>query len=425
MNKVYPRYRHVVFSMVWISQFMIVIAMFCHYVLVDEFMKDPLLQLTPSQAGWVLSIAMLMNAIVSVPTGMIMDRFGYRKLVAVVIAGCGLSLILRATSTNFPTFLLFTALTGIFFSVDYPTKVIGVWYPPKERGTAFFIFWASWMGAFIIMSITWPFLMPMSFIAYSWRRLFLFLGALVIVTAVPWFTLIRDRPDKLKIKTFYESGNKAIRTVGRGQESYGVKEVIGVPLRKSITSCLRSTNLWAVSVLRLFGGVVFSGTWAWLFSLLTLRGMSQGAISAIFGVRQLYYPFYIWVGVVSDKVGRRKPFVTGFAMLMAIACFILGFQINLPLLMAASVLFSIGYSVVGAVLYLLPVEMKDVGPGLAGTASGLNSFFDNIGGWVGPLLGGYILEFTGSLDGAYWLYIGSALSLACVSAVSLRETRRE
>jgi len=81
---------------------------------------------------------------------------------------------------------------------------------------------------------------------------------------------------------------------------------------------------------------------------------------------------------------------------------------------------SVSNGTIAPVMMVIPVELDDVGPVLTATAVGVVFMIGNSGGFVGPVIGGMLMDSFGNFSGFFTM--GAALILAALVIIPLRET---
>ncbi|RLG60957.1 hypothetical protein DRN86_01240, partial [Candidatus Geothermarchaeota archaeon] len=197
------RYRWIMCILVGVSQRVYWFTFLGHVVLPVGGRQDPILHLTPVEVGAILGVMSFANAIISWPSGMVMDRWGIRKTVAVWTIGMGIACFLRGMSTNFWMLLAFTFIQGAFFSVDYYAAVLGKWFPPEELGKAFGIYGLIFCsGPAVGPALTFPLMM---WLGGSWRNVMYVWGCMAVVMGVIWWIFARE--PEAKSKTLPDGGS--------------------------------------------------------------------------------------------------------------------------------------------------------------------------------------------------------------------------
>jgi MFS transporter, ACS family, glucarate transporter len=157
--------------------------------------KGPLsadIGLSNEQMGIVFGAFSLGYALMQVPSGMLMDRYGPRTgLFAVVSLWSGFT-ALTGMVHGYLTLLTTRFVFGMSEAGAFPgaTRAIVNWLPPGKRGMANgILFSGSRIGAaFAFPAITWLIAVT------DWRRSFLILGAIGLLWAIGWFIFFRDYP---------------------------------------------------------------------------------------------------------------------------------------------------------------------------------------------------------------------------------------
>jgi MFS family permease len=148
------------------------------------------LGLSPADLGLLTSVYFLAMAAVQIPLGVLLDRYGPRR----VQSGCLVSAVAGAAifgcATSMPALMLGRALIGLGFSAALMAslKAIVLWFP-KER-IAFANGWVVMLGALGAVTATLP---AESLVAtLGWRTLFMLLAAATGLCALAIFSIVPD-----------------------------------------------------------------------------------------------------------------------------------------------------------------------------------------------------------------------------------------
>ena len=126
------------------------------------------------------------------------------------------------------------------------------------------------------------------------------------------------------------------------------------------------------------------------------------------------------MGWISDRIRDAKYSACGGFAAMALGIVILMRFPTLYGLYGYALCFGFGY---GSIATVMPYLLADrFGSGVLGTAYGMLTFFVVAAGSMGPLLGGYIYDRTGSYDFAWKLCL-VLLSLISVAVITLKGRR--
>ena len=105
--------------------------------------------------------------------------------------------------------------------------------------------------------------------------------------------------------------------------------------------------------------------------------------------------FKILGSMLSDALGKRKVFV--LIGMFAGAAAIPGF-VGLTGAPLVGALLILGYTigVPGTMIHTAVIEHSEIGPGLAGSAVGFMMMLGNVGGLLGPIAAGRLMDVSGS-----------------------------
>ncbi|MFG6149357.1 MFS transporter [Halobacillus sp. B23F22_1] len=155
------------------------------------------LQLTKAQVGLLPSALFLGQAVASIPTGFLADRFGSRPLLLVLSSCLGISFLLMTFQTSFLFVLLLIVIGGIGYGGMHPTTNRGIvfWYDQKQRGTAMGI---KQMGITFGSALAAILLLPLAE-TYGWRIVVLIACIALVAAGLAAYFLYRD-PVEEKMK---------------------------------------------------------------------------------------------------------------------------------------------------------------------------------------------------------------------------------
>ncbi len=117
-------------------------------VLVTFLASNQVFEWSPSQIGWLMGIPVLTGAVFRLPAGILTDKFGGKPIMVLLLFLCALPMFLLSYATSFSQFALCSfgfGLAGSAFSVGI--AFTSEWYPRKNQGTALGIFGAGNAGA--------------------------------------------------------------------------------------------------------------------------------------------------------------------------------------------------------------------------------------------------------------------------------------
>ena len=381
--------------LVLISAMLLAIAMWAPLLCIPpmEYILKEQLQITHAQTSLLYSIPLWMVGVVALPAGLIADRIGFRKAGGIGAILIAVGSLLRCTTTDASALLAFTFIYGVGFGFAFASlpKMISAWVPREKAGIATGVYSAGiFIGQALALTLTIPFVFPLT---NSVQGVFFIWSIPAIVVAVIWWTLLKEPPSKsLKVESMPRSN---------------------VFFRQLLSKTLKNKNLLLLSsfhALHLF----FYYTWAgWSPTLV----MSKGGTPELAGyISSLTF----WVAIpaafiiprLAHRAGLRRPFLLASAIMMAIAALAWN-HISLDTSWLTMVLVGLADCAILVTVLALPLEM--VPEEEAGAAGGLMITAGHIGGPIGPLVGGHILDITGDLNLALFVLAGVAIAMICMS----------
>jgi len=362
------------------------------------------LGLTASQMGLVFSAFSWSYALLQIPGGIFLDRFGTRLTYFVAVVFWSVFTALMAAARSLPALIATRIGVGVFEAPCFPanSRVLATWFPQHERARANGIYSFGQYVGLGFLSV------PLFWITqrFGWRGLFIVVGAFGVVFGLTWWALFRNPAES--------------RTVNRAElefiEAGGGGEYKGEPVRfewRHIRALLRHRQVVGASIGQ-FGGnstQVFFVTWFPTY-LVTARGMTF--IQAGIMTSLPYIGASVGVlagGLVSDlmlkrtgsaNLARKLPIVSGMLLASTIVA-----ANYVPAGSDATVIAIMSIAFFGQGMTNLGwTVISDVAPKkLIGLTSGIFNFSANLAGIVTPLVIGITFQLTGSFVGPL-IYIG-------------------
>ncbi len=161
----------------------------------------------PIEIGWLLGIPVLTGSLFRLPVGLLTDRFGGRPVFGILLLLCAIPMFFLSKANSFAGFALCSfgfGLTGTGFAVGI--AFTSVWYPKQWQGTALGIFGAGNAGAALTTMLAPSILKNLTNNGENidhWRTLpVIYAGALVLMGVVFLLFTRNKKP---------ESNNKTLR----------------------------------------------------------------------------------------------------------------------------------------------------------------------------------------------------------------------
>src|SRR6476660_10424478 len=150
------------------------------------------LSLTPAEQGLILSAFSWSYALMQIPAGRLIDRFGERVMFGASVLTWSLFTAATALVSSFGGLLALRLGLGIGEAGAYPAaaKTVSQWFPLRLRGRATSVYDS---GARIGSAAATP-IIALIIGLFGWRAAFIFAGGLGILWAIGWWAWYR-RPD--------------------------------------------------------------------------------------------------------------------------------------------------------------------------------------------------------------------------------------
>ena len=361
--------------------------------LIPTFVAD--LRLTYAAAGAIMTAYFWTYTAVQVPIGLLVDRWGARRVMVAFMAVLVLGAALFPLSRTYTQSLLARALVGLgAAAVWVPSlRLITEWFRAEERGRVIGILSAG--GALGGTSAL--LLIPLLADRWGWRWGYAATLVPVLLTLALFALFVR--------------GGDGPSGAAPGGGLLALRRVLGTGV------------IWwfNVSVLLFYGAYFSMVTWlpTFLVNALRVTPAQAGFVTSLLTAGTIVsWPL---AGLITDRIGRRK-WVYLFSQLMSVVVSLvfalagphLSFAGAAGVALAAGVLFGGMITPFVMVVELFPRE-------LAGTASGIVNTFCFLGSLIIPVLLGRVVDVTGSFPAAF-LAAAAVQALAFVTACFTRDT---
>lgn len=309
--------------------------------------------------------------LMQIPAGLLLDKFGPRRVTSVAILICGFGLLLFSMAPNLTIAYIGRFLTGIgaAFAVVNCFKLISNWFAPVHFALMSGLMMTIGMAGAIFGQH------PLSILVehVGWRETFQILFIASVILLFFFFMIVRDSP----------THHHAPPVMAAKQSSW-----------KIVGTIIRSKQAW---VLSLYSGLaftpvsVFGGLWGVPFLQLShalTRTEAAHAVSYIFLGFAVGAPLWGWI---SDKTRSRKyPMWIGTWIALAALCMVL-YASSIHFVILCSMTFLFGFSI--AAFLLCFTMIREITPLIfAATAVGFMNGFDAALGAVTDPLTGWILD---------------------------------
>lgn len=438
--------------------------------LVSFLTDNHVFEWSPVQIGWLLGVPVLTGSIFRLPVGLLTDRFGGRYVFSLLLIISAVPMFFLSFANSYFIFLLCSfgfGLTGASFAVG--VAYTSVWYPAKWQGTALGIFGAGTTGAALTTLITPSVLISLTEHGKNiegWRMLPVIYAAILLLMGIVFYLFTENKKPPTTGKTFIQllEPLQNIRVWRFGLYYFLVfgcfvafsqwlvpyyLNVYYLPFVKAgmIASLfsfpagiVRTAGGWLsdkygprkVLISVLIASVLFS--FLLIFPKMELYSPGKGVTAKTEGmvtfisddkiiINETEYQLNPLKGkadlneddflILPQKIMWQIPNVSvGDTVkknqLIAKGISKINFQANVNIFVIFVLLLGISWGVgMGAVYKFIPMYF----PNTVGVVGGTVGVLGGLGGFFGPIIFGYLLEFSG-LWTSSWVFI-FLLSLAC------------
>jgi MFS family permease len=354
------------------------------------------LSLNLVQVGTIWGISSLTGIVMALMGGAIGDRFGAKRTLMIACLLTGVLGASRGFSTTFAALTLTTLLAGLIPSA-IPTnvhKTCGVWFSGRHLGLANGVVSTGMalgfmLGSLLAASVLSPWL-------GGWRNVIFFYGALAIGVAALW-SLTRPAP---------AASIQRAKTAAKVSMRQGLAQV----------SRLRNVRLLAVAMFGI-GGCI-QGALGYL--PLYLRGIGwsgPAADSALAMFHAVSMLCVLPIAIFSDRLGVRRSILLIAGLMIATGIGMLWF-VSGPLVWVAIIVAGMVRDGFMAVLMTFIIEIRGVGAGWAGTATGLIIASSMVASVLSPPIGNSLASISPSLPFLFWSLLAF---MGCVGIYLTRE----
>ena len=336
-------------------------------VMTEELMRE--FGINAASLGNLSSLYFYSYTVMQIPTGIIADVWGPRRLLTMgaLVAGIGTLLFSAADNVVWAgvgRFLIGGSVAVAFVGV---LKVVGNWFP--SRYYAMLTGMTLCFGLFGAVGAGTPLRLLMNH--YRWRDVILLSAMVTFALCACIWIFVRDYPREKECAD--SPGHPYVtHTVSHKKLVMGIFEVFKYP------------NILLLCVIP--GGIVgcvltFTGLWGVPF-LTTLHGISTSRAAALTSALLMAWavggPFLGWL---SDRLGYRKPlYVTGCAI-AGIGWILTLYVSSIPISLLTVLFLITGFSS-GSMIIGFSFAKESVPPYLSGTVTGVI----NMGVMMGPML---------------------------------------
>jgi MFS family permease len=368
-----------------------------NFAAIETFVEERF-SIPPSTVMWFTLVFPLVQVLLSMPAGMVIDKKGFKYGVGIGALFTGAFAMLRLVNTDSFTVLLISQIgiaVGQPFVLNGVTKLVATWFPQKEEATAVGLgSLALLVGMMVGLGAT-----PALVQFLGFQTMLLIYGALGILGILLFFSLVKAHPATPP------------REVEVQQEITGWQGIKHILKRKDFV---------ILGFIALIGIGVFNGLATWLEKILNelheIPMTDAGIISAILILSGIIG--CIVIPMVSDRIRKRKPFLLLASAVGAVCIIALmvakGYAANM-----VNGIF-LGFFLISALPIMLTMSAEITGARFAGISVGYLQLLGNAAAVaIVP-----IMESMRGVTGQYILplaFIAGLLGISFILALVMKE----
>lgn len=360
--------------------------------------------LEPSAKGMIMSAFFLGYAIMQIPMGFVINKFGSRIVLIVSVFGIGLFSFLFGLSTSLIMFVIVRFLTGLLSHSGYPSsasKEVTINVPAKTRTFAQGILLSS-SG---VASVVGPLLLSPVISHWGWKYAYYLITIIAVIVAICLIVIIPKNETKLEKEDVVATHTEKI----------------------SIIAVWKDSKVWLLFFSTFFINSLLYGLSSWMPSFLTdERGLSLFGASKVTSVTGIF----MLVGSIGGSYVVGKFFQNREKLVIMVTSVIGALLIYASYYFSSIVMLSIMIGLATFCLILSFVTMMSIplrafegakfAPSYATIATG-----GILGGFVAPTLIGQLVESSGGSYMIMFIVFLVAGILAAVPMLFMKQPKGE
>ena len=368
-----------------------------NFAAIDTFIEERL-SIPASDVMWFTLVFPLVQVLLTMPAGMIIDKKGFKYGVGIGILFTGIFATLRLVSPDSFTVLLVSQIgiaIGQPFVLNGVTKLAVTWFPQKEEATAVGLgSMALFIGMMIGLGAT-----PALVHSLGYETMLIIYGAMGILGILLFFSLVKSNP----------------ATPAREIEAQ--EEITGW---QGIKHILKMRDFVILGFIALIGIGVFNGLATWMEKMLNelhqITMTDAGTIAAVLILSGMIG--CIIIPMVSDKIMKRKPFLIMASVIGAASIVALMLSKGYALNMVNGIV--LGFFMISALPIMLTMSAEITGARFAGISVGYLQLLGNAAAVaIVP-----IMEFMRGTTGQFiWplAFIAGLMGINFILSIVIRE----
>lgn len=344
--------------------------------------------LSMSQFSSLFSAPMIPAILFSLIAGLMVDKFGIKKVIGIALVVTAIGTCLRVTATDSNTLLVYMILTGFgaaFLNAN-GAKIIGSYFPAEK---------ISSMMSILLASSTLAMTLGMGTTAFfpSITSAFIFAAIISIIGTILWLLVVKN-PEQTAVSD--AALGTAVKVVAKSRPVW----IVGFCLMGIVACNIAISSFLPTALVGRGIDAVAAGGYG---SIMLIGSLVGCLISPL----------------IVSKAGKMKPVLLILAMASTLGA-ALAWSAPAGFLLGIS-LFLTGAALAGQIplLMTIPIQLPEIGPVYAGTAGGFTATLQLMGGVLIPTF--VITPIAGSDMKLFFILAGGCMAIVAALVFLLPE----
>lgn len=356
--------------------------------------------LSTEQMGWIGSVNSIGMAVGALVFGVMADRIGRKKVFILTLLLFSLGSGASAFTSSLAAFLVFRFIIGAGLGGELPvaSTLVSESVPAEKRGRVVVLLESFWAGGWLIAALISYFFIP----KFGWQTA-------LIISAIPAIYALYLRMGLPDSPRFSAVKNKNKITVLESISKLWSGEY-----------ARRTLMLWI-----LWFCVVFSyyGMFLWLPSVMVMKGFSLiKGFQYVLIMTLAQLPGYFTAAWFIEKLGRKFVLVT-YLIGTALSAYFFGTAESSAMLMISGIFLSFFNLGAWGALYAYTPEQYPTN--IRGSGAGMAAAIGRVGGFLGPLLVGYMVTQKVDISSIFLIFCVAVLVGAATVVFLGSETKKQ
>ncbi|UYO64343.1 MFS transporter [Acetobacterium wieringae] len=352
--------------------------------------------LSMTQFSSVFSAPMIPAIFLSLVAGLLVDKFGVKRVISIGLIITAIGICLRVTATDYTTLLIYMILAGVgaTFLNSNGAKIMGNYFEPEKISMAMSVFLAS---ATLAMTLG----MATTGLYPSIRIAFICAGIISVIGAVLWIVFVKDpKVEEDGIPKAPASIKESLKIVTKNKTIW----IVGFCLM-GVLACNVAISSFLPTAL--VGRAIDPVTAGFYASIMTL-GSLVGCLTS---------------PIIVSKVGKMKPVMLVLGVIATVGGALFWSAPEGIMLGAGLFVFGAALSGLMPLLMSIPIQLPEIGPEYAGTAGGFTGTLQLLGAVVIPTY--IITPIAGPNMNVFFILAGVCMAVTSVLVLFLPELMKK